>query len=402
MRHLRVDGAGFIALLTGLAATGTVTNTLYIPSMPSLVDAFATSSERVKLTLTAFLVAFAVAQLVYGPLSDRHGRRQVLLAGLAIYVAGSLACLVAPTIEVMIAARCLQAVGACAGAALARAIVRDVHGREDAARVFAWIAAALAISPALGPSIGGVLQVWFGWQAAFVVLTLLGTGLLAMAILLLPETNRLPDREATSPARLLANGAMLLRHRAFVGYLLAGGLVFAGLYAYLAAGPFIFMGVLGLRADAYGFLSVFSTSAYLAGTLLAARQSARFGIDGMLLAGCVLAIGGGLALLGWGALGLSVAGIVVPMMIFSAGMGMALPSALAGGMIPFPQIAGTASAVIGFSQQGLAAAATIAAAALPQASALAMGALVTALSACALIARICLVGRHLGRGGGTT
>jgi DHA1 family bicyclomycin/chloramphenicol resistance-like MFS transporter len=112
MRHLRVDGAGFIALLIGLAATGTVTNTLYIPSMPSLVEAFGTSSERVKLTLTAFLVAFAAAQLVYGPLSDRYGRRRVLLAGLALYVAGSIACLFAPTIEAMIAARCLRAVGA--------------------------------------------------------------------------------------------------------------------------------------------------------------------------------------------------------------------------------------------------------------------------------------------------
>src|SRR4051812_13038453 len=170
MRPLHVDSAGFTVLLTGLAATGTVTNTIYIPSLPSLVEAFGTTSERVKLTLTGFLVAFAAAQLAYGPLSDRFGRRRVLLGGLGVYVAGCLACVLAPTIEAMIAARCLQAVGACSGAAVARAIVRDVHGRENAARIFAWIAAALAISPALGPTVGGLLQVWFGWQAAFVLL----------------------------------------------------------------------------------------------------------------------------------------------------------------------------------------------------------------------------------------
>jgi DHA1 family bicyclomycin/chloramphenicol resistance-like MFS transporter len=379
-------------LITALVAAGTLSTSLYAPSMPSLVEEFATSAERVKLTLTLFLVGFAVGQLVYGPLSDRFGRRGVLLGGLLVYAAGNLACLVAAGIEPMIAGRFLQALGACAGTVLGRAVVRDVHGREGTARVLAWIAAAMAVSPALGPTIGGHLHVWFGWRANFVVLAATGLALLAAVWLFLAETNEQRDEAATDGRRLLGNFAVLLADRSFVGWLLCGSLVYAGLYVYIAVAPFLFVDRLHFLPNEFGLLTIFTTSCYLLGTVAAGRLTRRLGLRRMVLIGCGAASVGGALMLGFALVTLTAPTVLGPMMLFSFGMGITLPNALAGGMLPFPRLAGTASALLGFAQQALAALATFAAAALPQYSAVSMAGLIAGLALGALLARLLLVG----------
>ena len=154
-------------LLTALVAFGAISTDLYLPSLPAIGAGFAADISQVQLTLSVFLVGFAVSQAVYGPLSDRFGRRPVLLGGLSIYLIASLACMTAPGIGSLIAWRFVQALGACTGVVLGRAIVRDVYGREGAARMLSYMGMAMALAPALGPILGGYLQVWFGWRANF-------------------------------------------------------------------------------------------------------------------------------------------------------------------------------------------------------------------------------------------
>ena len=162
------------ALLTALVALGQISTSIYIPSLPFLVDALDTTAEDVNLTLSVFLFGFAICQLVYGPLSDRFGRRPVLVAGVGLYVAASFACVFATSIETLIAGRFVQGMTACSGPVLGRAIVRDIYGPTRSAKVMAYIGVALAISPAVAPIIGGYLQVWFGWRANFVLLGVVG------------------------------------------------------------------------------------------------------------------------------------------------------------------------------------------------------------------------------------
>jgi len=313
--RLRPDSLAGTVLLTALAAIGSFSVSIYTPSMPSLVADFHTRPAMVKLTLSLFLVGFAVAQLVYGPLSDRFGRRPVLVAGLAVYVVGSLACAVAPSIDAMIAGRFLQAVGACARPVLGRAVVRDVHGREGTARVLAWIGAATTLSPAIGPTLGGSLHVWFGWRANFLLLAIFGAALLATAWRLLGETNRQLDPVAIGFAPVAGKYRRLLTDRFYLGYMLSGSCIYAGLYSWIAAAPFLFVDRLGFSPDHYGALTIVTTGSYIGGSVAAARLTHRAGLDRMILLGCALAVTGA-ALMSLLALGgtLSAATLIAPMM----------------------------------------------------------------------------------------
>jgi len=263
------------ALLTVLVALGQISNSVYIPSMPALVLAFDTDMARVNLTFTVFLAGFAVSQIVYGPLSDRFGRRRVLLGGLVLYFVASVGCAVSSTIEALIAARFAQAVGACAGPVMAYAIVRDVYERERAARVLAYIGVAFAISPAIMPIIGGYLQAWFGWRANFLFLSAVAGSVLLAVWLMLGETIAQPDPRATRPGQIARTFVMLLRSREFLGYMLSVAFIFAGLMAYTASSAFLFIDTLGLSPERFGILAVFNVVGFLAGTL----NGAAFGSD---------------------------------------------------------------------------------------------------------------------------
>jgi DHA1 family bicyclomycin/chloramphenicol resistance-like MFS transporter len=390
--RLKPDSAAATALLTALVAIGSFSVSIYTPSMPALSVELATSADRVKLTLSVFLVGFALAQLIYGPLSDRFGRRSSLLAGLAVYVVGSLACALAPTIEALIAARFLQSVGACAGPVLGRAVVRDVHGREGTARVLAWVGAATTLAPAIGPTLGGTIHVWFGWRANFLLLAVVGAALLIACWRLLGETNQYRNPAATRIAPMLNTYATLLADRRYLGYVLCGSFIYAGLYAWIAAAPFLFIERLGFVPNRYGALTIVTTGCYVLGSLVAARMSGRVGLDRMILAGCGLAtVGGALMLLLGLATELTASSLVGPMMVFSVGMGLTLPNALAGGLLPFPRVAGAASALLGFSQMAAAALATVVVAALPQLSVPAMAGTILACAALALLGRLLLL-----------
>jgi MFS transporter, DHA1 family, multidrug resistance protein len=374
------------ALLTALIALGQIATSLYIPSMPSMVDAFATTKEQVTLTFTVFLAGFAVSQLVFGPLSDRFGRRPVLVAGMLLFIAASIGCATSGSILALAFWRFVQSMGACAGAVIGRAIVRDVYGPKRAAKAFAFIGIAFSLSPAVSPIIGGYLQVWFGWQSNFVFLTLVASILLVLAWFLLGETNRDPDRSALNPREMLKNYGLLLRTPVFLGYMLAMALVFSGLMSFVALAPFLVIDSLGYSPHHFGMLAAISALGTLGGNLTAGFLTTRLGPRRMVLTGILTSLAGAGLMLGTGLAGFFTVYLITgSLIVFLWGMGIVMPNAMGGALAPFPRMAGAASALLGFFQMAVAATAAQLAGLLPHGAQWPLGLMMTGLATSALI-----------------
>jgi MFS transporter, DHA1 family, multidrug resistance protein len=356
----RPNGLAVTALLTALVALGPLSTDLYLPSLPGLLRHFGADIAQVQLTLSIFLLGLAGGQLVYGPLSDRFGRRPVLLAGLVIYTLASLACVAASGISTLIAARFLQACGACAGPVVCRAVVRDVYGREGAARVLSYMGAAMALAPALGPILGGFIEGWLGWRANFAVLALYGAAGLCVTLAILPETAPHRDEPIAIGSLLHGYGA-LMKARGYLGFVLACALAYGGIFSFISGSSFVFVDILGLRPQAYGLCFAAIVLGYMSGTLAGGRMTRRMGIERMVRVGGWIAAAGGLilAFVIWTE-GASVPGILLPTTVYMLGTGLILPNAMAGAIGPFPRIAGTAAALLGFVQMGIAAAVGVA------------------------------------------
>jgi DHA1 family bicyclomycin/chloramphenicol resistance-like MFS transporter len=388
----RPDSLPVTALLTLLVAAGAISTDLYLPSLPAIGRAFEADTAQVQLTLSVFLAGFAVSQIAYGPLSDRFGRRPILLGGLVIYLLATLACLLAPSIDWLIGARFMQATGACAGVVLGRAVVRDVHGREQAARMLSYMGMAMALAPALGPILGGLLQVWFGWRANFAVLVGFGAACLLGVTIMLPETNRWRDSEATKPWRIFANYRRLATDRAYLGYVLVCAFTYAGIFAFISGSSFVLIVGLGLSPDLYGLCFAAVVLGYMVGTFISGRLTLRIGLERLILAGAVVG-----ALAGALSLALSLAGIfgvwpiIGPVFLFLIGAGLVLPNAMAGAIGPFPTMAGAASALLGFIQMSLAALVGIAVGHFTDGTALAMTTALAAVGLAALLSYLVLV-----------
>ncbi len=346
-----------IALLASLVAVGMVATNIYVPSLPALTRDLGTTPRMVQLTLTVYFAAVALTQLAYGPISDRIGRRPVVLAGIGLYIVASLGCMLAPSIEVLIGARVLQAMGACAGPVMARAIIRDVFEREESARVMATIGQVLAISPAVAPVLGSHLQVWFGWRSVFAAVAAFGTVVMIVMLRFLGET-RPPG--LAPPSSLMAGYRTLLASPAYLGYALSSTCVLAGLFAFITEAPFIIIELLGEPAQNFGWYSLITVGGFALGSYAASRLSLRLGIDRMVALGIAAALLGAGLLAGLALAGVfSVAAVIVPMAVVASGMGMVFPNTTAGAVGAFPHIAGTASALLGFLQMSGAALATL-------------------------------------------
>lgn len=349
----RVESVGGIATLTLMVALGQMAVGLVVPSLPSLVDYFDTDMGTVQLTLTVHYLAFAVFQLLAGPLSDRFGRRPIILSGLAIYVIGALACAFSSSIWALICARVLLAIGACSGHAVSRAVVRDQIEGPDAARVLSFIGMAMALSPALTPTIGGQLLKYFDWQATFFFMATIGTLLLCYSSVRLPETIRQKQRDAINIGAMLWNYKTLITDRRFFGYAALNGTIFGALFAYQTGSPYVLMVELGYSPQSYGLLILFNVAGFFTGNLVTSRFGRRIGIFGMVRIGACLALLSGIVMFIPAQLGIvSVAGIIGPSMILLVALGITIPSSMAGALQSFPQMAGSASALLGFLQMG--------------------------------------------------
>ena len=344
------------ALLTGLVALGPLSTDLYLPSLPALVRFFRTDVASVQLTLSVFLVGFALSQLAYGPLSDRFGRRPMLLVGLVVYVAASIACALATSMTMLIVARFFQALGGCCGPVLGRAVVRDLHGVQRAARMLAYISAATALAPAIGPIIGGYLEVAFGWRSNFIALTIFGGVVLLAVSILLSETNAHLNPRATRLRELIANYRMVLVHRSFLGYTLCVAFSYSWLFAFISGSSFVLIDVLHVAPEHFGYCFLVPVAGYMSGTLSSGRLTMHLGIDRMISLGTLLGAVSGSTMAVLALAGVhTIASVLVPTFFCFMAGGLVLPNAMAGAIGPFPKMAGAASALMGFFQMGCAA-----------------------------------------------
>ncbi|MCF7203942.1 multidrug effflux MFS transporter [Pseudomonas oligotrophica] len=374
-----------LLILGALSAFGPLAIDMYLPAFPALARAFATDVEQVQLSLAAYFVGLALGQLVYGPLADRYGRRRPLLAGVALFAMASLAAAFAPSLEWLVAARFVQALGGCAGMVIARAVVRDRCDPLASAKVFSQLMLVMGLAPILAPVAGGALLASSGWQAIFVLLALFGAACLLAVLLWLPET--IPADQPRAPiSGALGKYRGLFADRFFIGHALSGGLCMGGMFAYIAGSPFVFIELYGVPAEHYGWL--FGINA--AGFILMAQVNVRlmrwrgpefwvrrwvwFYFASALL---LLAIAAARPVALWP--------LLIPLFGCVASLGCLLPNATACAMADQRANAGSASALLGSLQFSLAATAATLVGALHDGTAVPMAAVI---AACGLLAAL--------------
>jgi DHA1 family bicyclomycin/chloramphenicol resistance-like MFS transporter len=353
----------WLLTLAALSALGTLSTNILLPSLPVMAVALGTGEAAMTAVLSLFLAVFALAQLIVGPLSDRVGRRPVVLGGLAVFVAGSLICAVAATLPVLLAGRVLQAVGVAAASVLARAAARDRFEGAQLAALLGRIMVVMAAAPGFSPLIGGLVQAAFGWRALFAVLVLAGLALAAAYAGIVGET--LPAaRRRHQPVGALARGyVVLLGDVRFMRPALATAAILGALFAFFGTAPLVLAKAFGFSALQVGLFFACSVFVVFAAGQTAPRWSARWGAHTVLRVGAALAAAGGLAMLLGSAAGL--VGFAVATCIFLFGMGLVSPTGTALALTPFAAQAGQASALLGFLQMAAAALLTTAAATLP-------------------------------------
>lgn len=348
-----------LAILIAVTALGPLALNIFIPAMPGMTSVFGVDYGTIQLTLTLYLFGVAVAQLFMGPLSDRFGRRPVLLAGIALFLLGSLGAALAQSIATLIAARIVQAVGGCAGLVLGRAIVRDTHSREESASMIGYITMAMVVAPMLAPLIGGYLDSWFGWRSTFLFVLAAGLVVIGLAWLLLHETHH-HRTVGEDPIAMLRGFAVLLRDTAFVGYAVNVSFTTAVFFAFLAGAPYIMIEVMQRPSSEYGLYFMMNALSYMAGNFASGRLATRIGAERMIFTGSVLALAG-VGLLTALAFGTAMIPLFLfgPVMFVGVANGLSLPSATAAAISVRPDLAGTASGLVGFLQMTVGALATL-------------------------------------------
>jgi DHA1 family bicyclomycin/chloramphenicol resistance-like MFS transporter len=348
---LRPDTFALTALLGLLTALGPVAVDMYLPSFPEIGRQLSASPATVQLTLSLYMVAYAVGQIVYGPLSDRYGRTPVLRAALAIFCVASLGCALAPNIETLLGARAMQALGSSGAIVLARAIVRDLYSGARAGRELSLMGAIMSLAPVGAPMIGGVLQSAFGWRSHFLLQIVFGLVAAVVVWRKLPETLRAPAPGPFSLRAVFDGYRIILRNRAVAAYVGMLAVSFAGVFAWISGSSHVLQEVYGLSALAFGLAFAAASGGFFIGSALATRIVMRLGLDRTIGIGALaLAAGGNAAVAAVPLGGNSPVWLVAAMALYAAGMGLVQPQTMAGAMLPFPERAGAASSLIGVSQ----------------------------------------------------
>lgn len=336
-------------LITGCLMLQPLSTDLYLATLPGMAADFGVTATDVQHTLSLFVIGFGTAQLVSGPMSDRFGRKPVMIGGLTLYLAASIACALAPSLAWLVVARFVQAIGCCTGVVVARAVIRDAYAPAEGAKVLAKASSLLSLAPIAGPILGGYLQVAFGWRAAFVALTLAGLTVWIAALWRMRESNPRINIDALRPGRLVRTYVAVARNPSFWAYALPGTLSYASIFAFISGTPFVLIRVLGVPTHHYGYYFACGVFGYLGGTLLCRRMIARIGLQRSLEIGTMIGLTGGL-----GFLAMVLGGLSNPVMVITAQFivmiahGINFPCAQAGSLTPFPENAGAAAGLFGF------------------------------------------------------
>ena len=347
-----------IGLLAAVTATGPLAMQIFLPALPAVQADLDVTSGTVQLTLSLSMVAIALSTLVYGPLSDRYGRRPVLLAGLLLFLVGTAICGLAPDITTLILGRIVQAAGGAAGMVLARAVVRDLYGAEKATGAIAKLTMVMVVAPMVAPAIGGLLTDLLVWRAVFGFAALVGVLIAFWVAIALPESH--PDRgRAEGLGDLLRGFGLLLASARFCGYVAQTAFASVIFFSFISGAPYLMVNTLGRPATEYGLWFVAVSLGFMTGNFIAIRTSGRFSQLGLMFTGCVIGLLGILAAVAVVLLGaLAPWSLFLPVSLAMVGNGLAMPNAQAGAINVFPHRAGTASGFSGFAQMSVAAAAT--------------------------------------------
>lgn len=345
----------WLILLGALTAIGPLSIDMYLPAFPAMERDMRAVAGAMEYTLSSFFIGMALGQLFYGPVSDRFGRRRPLLAGLAVYTLASLGCAYAGNAAMLAGLRILEALGGCAGLVISRAVVRDRCGARDSARAFSLLILVMGLAPILAPLAGGAIAAWLGWREIFLLLAVYGFLAWLAVYRGLPETHDTRHEPPLRLARVLGDYGRLLMSRSFIGYTLAGGLAFAGMFAYIAGSPFVLIQLYGIPAEHFGWVFGANALGFVAASQINARLLQFRSLTWLLhhaiwlpaFAGLTLALA---SLLGWLALPLAMAGFF----LYVSSLGFIGPNATAAALATHGQQAGTASALMGALQFGIA------------------------------------------------
>jgi DHA1 family bicyclomycin/chloramphenicol resistance-like MFS transporter len=380
----------YVLILGLLTTIGPFSIDMYLPGFDDIARSFGTSPARVALSLSSYFIGIAAGQLIYGPLLDRYGRKPPLYVGLAVYIVATLICMQAKEINTLIGLRFIQAVGGCAAQVAAMAMVRDLFGAKESARVFSLLLLVIGLSPMIAPTVGGYVVVSYGWRTVFLILAILGVLITLLTILFLPESYP-PDKGfSLKPGPIIRNFFAVLRVRQFLINVLVESFAFAGLFAYVSGSPILFMNIFHVDKRTYGWIFAFLSVAFIGlsqfNSLLLKRYSGeriiRVALTGQVLVSLAFLAG---TAAGWYGLGFT----IFFLFLFLAFMGFTYPNAAALALAPFDKNAGTASSLLGFLQMGIGALASMAVSTYINRSALPMVAIIAASSVIAFLILVC-------------
>jgi DHA1 family bicyclomycin/chloramphenicol resistance-like MFS transporter len=345
-----------IVLLGAVTAFAPVSIDMYLPALPVLSEEFAASPGHVQLSVASFFLGLAVGQGFYGPLSDRFGRTRPLYAGLSLFVLASIGCALAPSINFLIVVRFFQALGACSGQVISRAVVRDLFDPQEAVQVFSLLVLVMGVSPVLAPLLGGQILQWFPWRTIFWVIGALGAAGLTGSVLRLHETHH-GERKPLVLGRVMNTYLDLLRDRAFLGYVLTGGMAMAGMFAYIVGSPYVFMEHFHVSTSHFGLFFGINALGLVLAAQLNARLVRKYSSDAIIRKVLAIQVISGLLLFvgAWTGF-LQLYGVATLLFVYVASVGCLFPNITAMAMAPQGARAGSASAMIGVLQFSLAAA----------------------------------------------
>jgi DHA1 family bicyclomycin/chloramphenicol resistance-like MFS transporter len=383
----------FMLTFGGLMAIGPFAINMYLPSLPALQRDFEAHPAQVQLTLAAYFLGLALGQIPWGALSDRMGRRRPMLIGVCLFTAATVACALATSINVLIGARLLQAIGGCANMVIIRAIIRDLFTPVEGARVFSALLLVMGVAPIIAPLLGSWLLAGFGWRGIFVFLGIYGTICALTIWRAFPETRKAGTAPAPNREPWGLQLKLLFTDRIFVGNALAGGFSQAAIFAYLAGSPFVFIEFLGYSPQAYGWIFAANAIGLVAGSQLNRVMLPRYGLDGVMTRSGSLAAAAGTLLLVLALNGGGLAAMWIPMFICVFTQGFVLPNTSAGALTRHPSRAGFASGVLGTLQFTMGALPSIAIGMLEPQSAVPLAAIICLCTTLSLVTRRLIVPR---------